>query len=75
MAATAKESAPDKLLDVMDEAMIRAENGRKVVSISHNHSGTLHALRADGRIFKYERDPQAVNMPGIVMKWQEIVGP
>lgn len=75
MPATVKESAPDKLLDHMDEAMIRAENGRKVIFISHNHAGTLHALRADGRIFKYERDPQAINIPGVFMKWQEIVGP
>lgn len=47
----------------------------KLVSISHNHAGVLHGLTDEGRVFKYDRDPHAINVPGVHMKWQEIVGP
>ena len=47
----------------------------KLIAISHDHSGVLHVLREDGRLFMYHRDPHQINLPGVYMTWTEIVGP
>jgi hypothetical protein len=72
-------SKVDKELDKMDEAMgakkPEPEHKPKVVQISHNHSGMLHALREDGKLFKYAQDPAFMNQPGVHMTWVEMPTP
>ena len=70
-------SKVDKELDHMDEAMgaKKPEAKPKVVQISHNHSGMLHALREDGKLFKYTQDPAFMNQPGVHMTWVEMPTP
>lgn len=58
-----------------EQAPKKPERTWKFISISHNYAGELHALTDEGRIFRYIRDPNAINVPGIHYCWQEVKGP